>query len=44
MEKPKKGEKMKLHQWIARGGKPEDYEGATENAVEEAKEKKSEEK
>ena len=42
MEKPKKGEKMKLHQWIARGGKPEDYEAMTETEQEEKEESKEE--
>lgn len=29
--KPKKG--MKLHKWIATGGKPKDFKGAVEGAV-----------
>ena len=32
-KKPKKGEKIKLHQWIARGGNPKEFKGATANAV-----------
>lgn len=33
MKKPTAGEKIKLHQFVARGGKPKDFKGATANAV-----------
>jgi hypothetical protein len=35
--KPKVG--MKLHKWIATGGKPKDFKGATANAVANKKKK-----
>ena len=40
MQKPKKGEKIRLHEWIARGGKPADFEGCAESATEEKAEDK----
>lgn len=36
--KPKQG--MSLHKFIATGGKPKDYKGATDNAVANKKKKK----
>lgn len=36
--KPKKG--MKLHKWIATGGKPKDFKGALDNAVANKEKKK----
>lgn len=37
--KPKAGEKIKLHAWIARGGSPKDFRGAVKGAVVNGKKK-----